>query len=200
MAATTPNMGLAIWDQLSDYFNHSELQANFEALDDHDHTTGKGTQIPEGGLAPGSVTALNLKDNAISGNKIVNGSIIADKLGANSVSSTNIQNGAVTSSKLGTGGVRGIESLRIIRGTVNTAGSGSITQGNGFTISRTGTGNLTVTFTTVFSAVPSVTATPNDAYVIRRNAISASSVQIQIYTTGLSAVDASFDFTAIGPA
>lgn len=107
---SSPNMGLTIWDQLSDYFNHAELAANFEALDNHDHTSGKGKQLPEGALAPDSVTGANLKDNSVTGNKLVNGSVSAAKLGASVIGSANLQDGAVTSAKVANDAV-GLENL-----------------------------------------------------------------------------------------
>jgi hypothetical protein len=97
---TTPNMGLTVWNNLSDYFNHSELQANFEALDEHDHTSGKGVQLPEGSLAPDSITSDNLKDNSVTGNKLVDGSVSADKLSGSVITSTNLSANAVTSAAL----------------------------------------------------------------------------------------------------
>lgn len=60
-----PNMGLVKWDSLSDYFSHEQLAANFEALDNHNHTSGKGVQIPYGGLAEQSVGKENLREGVI---------------------------------------------------------------------------------------------------------------------------------------
>jgi hypothetical protein len=95
MSITLPNMGLVKWDSLNDKFSHTQLAANIQALDDHDHTTGKGKQIPEGGLAPLSVSASNLQDGVFTPEKLADGSI----------STAKIQNNAVTTGKLGTGSV-----------------------------------------------------------------------------------------------
>lgn len=57
-----PNMGLFKWDSINDFFSHEQLAANFQALDEHDHTTGKGEQIPYGGLAEQSVGLENLRE------------------------------------------------------------------------------------------------------------------------------------------
>lgn len=56
-----PNMGLVKWDSLNDAFSHEQLAANFQALDAHDHTPGKGVPIPYGGLAEQSVGPENLR-------------------------------------------------------------------------------------------------------------------------------------------
>lgn len=85
-----PNMGLVKWDQISDSFSHQQLASNFDAIDAHDHTPGKGKPIPAGGLAPLSVTSSNLQDNIFTAEKIVNGAITTDK----------IANAAVTDGKL----------------------------------------------------------------------------------------------------
>lgn len=58
----TTNMGLFKWDQIGDYFSHEQLAANFAALDEHDHTAGKGKPIPYGGLAEQSVGPENLRE------------------------------------------------------------------------------------------------------------------------------------------
>lgn len=58
-----PNMGLVKWDSINDYFSHVQLAANMEALDSHNHTAGKGVQIPYGGLAEQSVSFSNLRSD-----------------------------------------------------------------------------------------------------------------------------------------
>ncbi len=85
-----PNLGLVKWDLTNDLFSHDQLAANFQSLDDHDHTSGKGKQIPAGGLAPLSVSAANLQDSIFSAEKIASSAVTSDK----------IANSAVTDSKL----------------------------------------------------------------------------------------------------
>lgn len=87
-----PNMGLVKWDQISDSFSHQQLASNFDVIDAHDHTPGKGKRIPLGGLAPLSVSLSNLQDNVFTAEKIANGAITSDK----------IADGAVTNGKLAT--------------------------------------------------------------------------------------------------
>jgi len=71
----------------------------------------------------------------------------------------------------GTGG----ETLKIIRGVVDSAGA--VTEGSGFTAVRNSTGDFTITFSTAFSDVPSFQATPvgsNRSITI----VSASTTQV----------------------
>lgn len=51
----------------------------------------------------------------------------------------------------------------VIRGRIDTTGAGSILHGTGFTIVRNGVGDVTVTFTTAFAAVPVVIPSTQDA-------------------------------------
>lgn len=97
--------------------------------------------------------------------------------------------------------------LKIVRGIVNTAGSGSIVAGSGFSITRNNTGDLTVTFTTPFSGVPAVTfgAQGDGAalgpIVSRDDATvrTAGSFRVEIVKVATGFVDGIFDFIACGP-
>lgn len=80
MAVTAPNMGLKVWNLLTDPYDHSQLASNWAKVDQHDHTSGKGVQIPTGGIA----------DGAISGVKVGNAQITPEKLTASVVSSVGI--------------------------------------------------------------------------------------------------------------
>jgi hypothetical protein len=91
MSITTTNMGLTSWTSPSDLFNNTELADNWTAVDQHDHTAGKGVQIPAGGIATGAVTNAKLGANAVS----------STKLGVNSVTTAAITDAAVTAAKLG---------------------------------------------------------------------------------------------------
>lgn len=95
MAITTSNMGLTAWSSLTDFFNHTQLSANFVAIDEHDHTTGKGVAIPASGIA-----AL-----AIATSKIADGAVTNPKLATNAVATANITDLNVTTGKLAAGAV-----------------------------------------------------------------------------------------------
>lgn len=77
-----PNMGLVVWDSINDYFSHVQLKSNFEALDEHDHTAGKGKKIAYGGLAEQSVGPENLREGVFTAANIANGTITNAKLAA----------------------------------------------------------------------------------------------------------------------
>lgn len=90
---TTSNMALNVWDDLDDPYDHDQLAANWIAVDSHDHSSGKGVQIPTGGLANLSVTTAKLADV----------SVTTGKIAVDGVQTANIQNGAVTGDKLDQG-------------------------------------------------------------------------------------------------
>lgn len=60
MALTSPKMGLRIWDALSDPYDHNQLADNWSKVDFHDHTPGRGVQIPTEGIADGAVTSVKM--------------------------------------------------------------------------------------------------------------------------------------------
>jgi hypothetical protein len=60
-----PEMGLVVWTAVNDYFSHVQLAANFEALDAHNHTPGKGAKIGAGGIAEQAVEYSNLSAGAV---------------------------------------------------------------------------------------------------------------------------------------
>lgn len=80
MAITTPSMGLKRWDQPNDVFSYVELSDNFAALDIHDHTTGKGVQIPTGGIANLAVDNTKLANNAVTNTKVLDATLADAKL------------------------------------------------------------------------------------------------------------------------
>jgi hypothetical protein len=73
-------MGLTNWNDASDNFSNTELVANFVALDEHDHTSGKGVQVPSGGLAANAVASTNIQASAVTTAKVQDGAITAAKL------------------------------------------------------------------------------------------------------------------------
>lgn len=93
-----PNMGLVKWDSINDFFSHEQLAANFAALDAHDHTLGKGKQIPLGGLAEQSVGPDNLTEEVYTQ--------FGEHLGPESILTANIKDGAINSAKILNGTVK----------------------------------------------------------------------------------------------
>jgi hypothetical protein len=76
----TPNMGLTVWPNLTDVFSHTSLKGDFDLIDLHDHSSGKGVQIPQAGLANNSVGAAQLQASAVTDTKITSGTITDARL------------------------------------------------------------------------------------------------------------------------
>jgi hypothetical protein len=91
----------------------------------------------------------------------------------------------------------------IVRGQV--AANGTINQGEGFTINKSGTGTYDINFTTTFGTTPVTTVTTLDATTICIGSIiSNSTSQVRVYTASVSGAgsgtpsDRVFNFIAIG--
>src|SRR4051812_35272164 len=71
----TPNMGLVRWDLNTDPYDHSQLSANFEQIDEHDHTPGHGVRLGTDSLLDGAITTEKLADHAVTTIKIADGAV-----------------------------------------------------------------------------------------------------------------------------
>lgn len=89
MALTTPNMSLNVWDQLTDPYDHNQLATNWAKVDQHDHSSGKGAQIPTAGIQDGAVTAAKIAPGALPNFTIADGSITKAKLAPGVLDITN---------------------------------------------------------------------------------------------------------------
>lgn len=63
-------MGLKVWNLLTDPYDHSELASNWAKVDQHDHSSGKGVQIPTGGIADGAISAAKVGTEQITAEKL----------------------------------------------------------------------------------------------------------------------------------
>lgn len=93
--------------------------------------------------------------------------------------------------------MRGEENLRVLRGTINTAGQ--VLRGSGFTSQRTAAGTYQINYAQAFSSVPAVTATAYrspEAFVTSIR--SSTTFQVTIVTFNGSISDADFDFIIVG--
>lgn len=98
------------------------------------------------------------------------------------------------------------ENIEFVRGVIDTTGSGSILSGDGFTIVRNNVGDVTVTFDTPFSDIPSVTfgATGGGSSLgpIASHksgaARTGASFRVEVVSIGSGFADGVFDFTACG--
>lgn len=79
------NLSLNIWDILTDPYNHTQLAANWQAIDDHDHTAGHGKRIVTGSITDGAVTDVKLASNSVTTAKILDGTILGADLATGAV-------------------------------------------------------------------------------------------------------------------
>lgn len=101
MAQVTPNLSLVVWNNLSDPYNSEQLANNFIKLDQHDHSSGRGTQIDgTSGIKSNTIGANQLAANSISSGNIVDGSVGTNELAQGSVTTTKIADLNVTGSKI----------------------------------------------------------------------------------------------------
>lgn len=97
-----------------------------------------------------SIYSVDIKDNTITSADIADGTI----------TSADIANGTITGADLGTNTITTEETLRIVRGAVNS--NGTRARGEGFSVERidvNGVEQYHITFTTAFNEIPTVNAT-----------------------------------------
>lgn len=106
-----------------------ELDMSFvaRALEDHDHSAGRGVAIPEDGIANGAVTVNKLgtgavatakiADLAVTTGKLADDAVTAAKIAAGAVGTTEIADDAVTASKIAANSIGASE---IVTGAVGT--------------------------------------------------------------------------------
>lgn len=91
---------------------------------------------------------------------------------------------------------------RIIRGTISTT-SPSIVAGTGFSISKNGTADVSVTFDEPFSSRPAIDVdavmTAGTVRFATKSSPSATGFRVIMRDGALSGVEGEFDFIAIGP-
>jgi microcystin-dependent protein len=100
MALTLTNMGLIEWDQPTDHFSYTDLASNWNKVDIHDHTVGKGVQIPTGGIANLAVTLQKIADLGVGTTKIANLGVTTAKIADANVTTAKIADQNVTTIKI----------------------------------------------------------------------------------------------------
>jgi hypothetical protein len=76
-------MSLFSWDLAEDDYNHAQLSANWQNIDFHDHSPGRGVQISGSGIAPGSIASAHLaSDLAPLVGLVANGASLTEGLDA----------------------------------------------------------------------------------------------------------------------
>jgi hypothetical protein len=93
-------MNLSVWDLAADPYDHSELAGNWSNVDSHNHTAGKGVQIPSAGIADGSITTAKLADNSVTGAKIVDGTITGADIASATITADKLDS-AIDTTRLG---------------------------------------------------------------------------------------------------
>lgn len=101
----TPNMGLTIWDQEKDDFDHSQLLINWQELDLHDHSPGRGVPIGQGGIANNAIGAAQIAPGAIGNPALQPLSVASGNLQDQSVTTTKIASGSITGNLIPNGGI-----------------------------------------------------------------------------------------------
>jgi len=96
-----------------------KITNSFNAIDDHDHTSGKGVAIGTTALADDSVTAAKLADNSVSTNKIQGAAVTAAKLASGAVGADAILNGAIANAKIDAAAAIVYSKLNLTGGVVN---------------------------------------------------------------------------------
>lgn len=81
MSITTPNMSLVKWTEGSDPYDHVQLAGNFQKIDEHDHTTGKGVRLVGGSLVNEAIGTAQIANASVTNAKLAGG-ITSDKLAA----------------------------------------------------------------------------------------------------------------------
>ena len=110
---TAPYMGLAVWNSVTDTWNHEQLADNFRKLDEHDHASGKGVQIPTGGIKDGAITksklapdTLVIEDGTIDTRHLRDLSVTNAKLAFNAINGSKIQDGAIGPEEIGNAAIQ----------------------------------------------------------------------------------------------
>lgn len=60
MAFTTSKMGLTSWNLADDDYDYQQLANNWQIVDFHDHTPGRGVPVGPGGIGTGAVLSQNI--------------------------------------------------------------------------------------------------------------------------------------------
>lgn len=106
----TGNMGLTIWDLLTDDFDYGQLEDNWIAVDVHDHSPGRGVPIGTAGIQNQAITQsklglqsvgqANIQNFAVGDPQIQEASITGDKIAPGSLTGSDLANGTVSWTQL----------------------------------------------------------------------------------------------------
>jgi len=86
----------------TDIFKKEDVQTLAQAVDQHDHTTGKGLPMAAGSIPNGTITSAMIADGTIQGADIATGAITTTQIADGTIATADLANAAVTNAKLGT--------------------------------------------------------------------------------------------------
>src|SRR5215471_2158338 len=91
----------------TDIFKKEDVQVLAQAVDQHDHTTGKGLAIPAGAIPAGTITTALIADGTIQAADIANAAVTNAKLGTDTARSNLLTNGGFEIWQRGAGAFAG---------------------------------------------------------------------------------------------
>jgi hypothetical protein len=97
-STTTANMSLLI-PSTGDTDYGTSMLTSLGLIDLHDHSSGKGIQIPAGGLASNSVTSAKIVDGTIVTADLADSSVTSAKIVDGTIATADIADGAITQAK-----------------------------------------------------------------------------------------------------
>src|SRR5262252_1144808 len=86
----------------TDVFMKEDVQILAQAVDQHNHTTGKGLPIAAGAIPNGSITSAMIADGTITGTDIAANTVTSNNILDGTIATADLANAAVTNAKLGT--------------------------------------------------------------------------------------------------
>ena len=89
-------------DAATDLFKKEDVQVAAKALDQHDHTTGKGLPLPAGAIPNGTITSAMIADGTIDTADLKDSAVTSLKIADGTIATADLANNAVTNAKLGT--------------------------------------------------------------------------------------------------
>ena|SRR5215471_857953 len=119
----------------SDQFQKEDVQVLAQAVDQHNHTTGKGLPLTTGSIPNGTITSAMIADGTITGTDIASGTITTTQIQDGTIATADLANAAVTNAKLGTDTAR----LNLLTNggfEIWQRGAGAFTTGGAYTADR----------------------------------------------------------------
>lgn len=187
MATVTANMGLSI-PAVNDSDYPTSITDSLNAIDDHDHSSGSGVQIPTGGIAASAVTTPKIADGNVTEAKIATNAVTVTKIADGSVQTAKIADLNVTAGKLANSAV---ENAKIATSAVSNAKilDGAVSQNKmaPLNFNQGGSSGSFSTASTSYVDVISTTLTPQSRVVMIVPEHDGGAGQAQIAVEGASA-------------